>query len=105
MSVENVTSPSFLGAVVHVPDTTVYRAFVSETVVLNLQTGMYHGLNPTGGRMLELLDELGSVAATLDKLAGEFQGVAREQLEQDLSDFCADLASRELIEIEQPSQL
>ena len=38
------------------PDHVVYRTFVYETVVLNLQTGKYHGLNRTGGRMLELLE-------------------------------------------------
>ena len=38
-----------------VPDHVVYREFVNETVVLNLETGTYHGLNPSGGRMLEAL--------------------------------------------------
>lgn len=33
-----------------VPDHVVYRAFVDETVVLNLDTGRYHGLNAVGGR-------------------------------------------------------
>jgi hypothetical protein len=89
-----------LRAVIHVPDTTVYRAFVSETVVLNLETGTYHGLNPTGGRMLELLDELGSFETTLKRLVDEF-GLPRDELEHDLVDFCTDLADRKLIQIEQ----
>ena len=87
---------------VRVPETTVYRAFVAETVVLNLETGMYHGLNPTGGRMLELLDEHGSVRDTLEQLVKEFDA-PREQLEQDLEGFCRDLVSRKLIQLEQPS--
>lgn len=103
MATDDVTTPEgFLNAVVHVPDTTVYRAFVAETVVLNLETGIYHGLNPTGGRMLELLDEHGSVRETLDQLVKEFDA-PRDQLEQDLSGFCRDLVSRKLIRLEQPS--
>ena len=35
------------------PQHVVYRSFPSETVVLNLQTGSYHGLNATAGRMLD----------------------------------------------------
>jgi hypothetical protein len=91
---------SFLKAVVRVPETTVYRAFVAETVVLNLETGMYHGLNPTGGRMLELLDQLGSVEATLNRLVEEFEETNRDELGQDLHAFCADLAGRKLIQID-----
>ena len=33
-----------------VPEHVVYRTFVSETVVLNLQSGHYHGINTSGGR-------------------------------------------------------
>ena len=35
---------------VKLPQHVVYRDFVSETVLLNIQTGKYHGLNPTAGR-------------------------------------------------------
>ena len=35
----------------------VFRAFAAETIMLNLQTGTYHGLNPTAGRMLETLQQ------------------------------------------------
>jgi hypothetical protein len=45
-----------------VPEHVVYRTFVNETVVLNLETGAYHGLNPVGGRMLAALDGADSVA-------------------------------------------
>jgi hypothetical protein len=102
LSVNGVTRPSpMLRALVHVPDTTVYRAFVSETVVLNLETGAYHGLNPTAGRMLELLDELGSVETTLNRLVEEFD-LPRDELEHDLVGFCTDLVDRKLIQVEQP---
>ena len=102
MATNDVTTPDFLNSVVRVPETTVYRAFVAETVVLNLETGIYHGLNPTGGRMLELLDELGSVKATLDQLVKEFDA-PRDRLGEDLAGFCRDLVSRKLIQLDRPA--
>src|SRR3954454_1637552 len=45
-----------LDAVVEISDHVVHRSFEEETLLLNLETGQYHGLNETGGRMLELLD-------------------------------------------------
>ena len=50
----------------------VYRTFATETVILNLQTGRYHGLNKTGGRMLELLERADSVAAALAEFASGY---------------------------------
>jgi hypothetical protein len=35
-----------------VPDGVVHRDFEAETLLLNLRSGTYHGLNVTGGRML-----------------------------------------------------
>jgi DNA-binding CsgD family transcriptional regulator len=42
---------------VRVPQHVVHRAFPARTVVLNLETGKYHGLNPTAGRMLTALEQ------------------------------------------------
>lgn len=89
-----------LEATVHVPDHVVYRWFEKETLLLNLDTGQYHGLNPTGGRMLRLLEETdGSVGEAVARLAVEFE-VARDEIAPDLADFCASLAERGLIEID-----
>jgi Coenzyme PQQ synthesis protein D (PqqD) len=82
-----------------VPAHVVYRSFVNETVVLNLETGRYHGLNPVGGRMLEALDREETVAGAVGRLAGEFGDVAPGQLERDVCSFCADLRARGLIEV------
>ncbi len=82
---------------VRVPDHVVYRAFARETVVLNLRTARYHGLNPTAGRILEMLDRgatIGEVAARL----GRDYARPSEELEADISALCADLLDRDLIE-------
>jgi hypothetical protein len=80
------------------PEHVVYRAFVNETVVLNLQTGRYHGLNPTGGNMLAELDRAGSIRDVVGRLA-ETYSAPLEEVELDVCGFCLDLLQRGLIEI------
>ena len=93
LSIATVALPT----IVRVPQHVVYREFVAETVVLNLNTGVYHGLNPTGGRMLKLLDELGDVGVVAARLADEYRR-PRSEVAADLETFCRDLLSRDLIE-------
>lgn len=83
---------------VAIPPHVVYRAFASETVILNLETGRYHGLNSTGGRMLELLDRSESVAEALAAFAGGY-GKDPADVERDVRTFCARLHERGLIDI------
>jgi hypothetical protein len=85
-------------AAISLPDHVVFRRFPAETVLLNLQTGRYHGVNPTGGRMIELLAEVGNVAEASVRLAEEYEQPL-DEVRQDLCDFCTDLADRGLIEI------
>jgi hypothetical protein len=84
---------------VTIPQHVVFRTFVEETVVLNLESGRYHGLNPTAGRMLELLSELGEVDAVAERVADE-TGAPTNRVAEDLRAFCSSLAERGLIEVE-----
>jgi hypothetical protein len=92
-------SASILDSSARLPDHVVYRTFVYETVVLNLQSGKYHGLNKVGGRMLEVIEKADTVGAAAGKLAAEF-GQPLERIEADLCAFCSDLAERGLITLE-----
>jgi hypothetical protein len=94
-----VSADELLPARARVPQHVVYRSFVSETVVLNLNTGKYHGLNPTGGRMLEVLDNADSVKDAAAKLSTDY-GQPPDDMERDVCEFCADLIERGLIEID-----
>jgi hypothetical protein len=91
-------SPLPPGRVV-VPSEVVRRAFGSETVLLNLTTGQYHGLNATGARMLDLLEETGDAAATAKRVADE-AGVDEAMVSADLADLCEQLEGRGLIVVE-----
>lgn len=84
---------------VRVPDHVVFRSFPTETVALNLETGQYHGLNPTAGRMLEAIEASADLDSAARALAAEY-GQPRETVETDLRQLCADLAERGLIELD-----
>jgi hypothetical protein len=86
------------GSRAHVPDHVVYRSFAHETVILNLQTGRYHGVNATGGRMLDLLTSRRTVGSAATELAEEY-GRPHDEVERDVLEFCADLVRRGLIEL------
>jgi hypothetical protein len=96
---EGSTSTDILDSSARIPENVVYRTFVYETVVLNLATGKYHGLNKSGGRMLELLEREPTVRAAAVKVAGEFDRPLSE-VEADLCEFCSGLVSRGLIVLE-----
>jgi Coenzyme PQQ synthesis protein D (PqqD) len=96
-----MASPStneLLAARVRLPQHVVHRSFVAETVVLNLRTGKYHGLNPTAGKMLEALAVAPTAGATVPELAREY-GVEPAKVEGDLLKLCEGLLERGLIEI------
>ena len=82
-----------------IPGHVVHRDFPGETVVLNLETGQYHGLNATARRMFTALAEAESIATAATVLSSEF-GVSRSRMERDLRDLCATLADRGLMEID-----
>ena len=81
------------------PEHVVYRTFVQETVVLNLQTGKYHGINLVGGRMLEVLQRAPTIQEAVVQLAEEYQRPL-DEMEQDVCNFCDELLGRGLIQIQ-----
>ncbi len=80
-----------------IPQHVASRAFPTEMILLNLNTGQYHGLNPTGGRMYEVLGECGHLDEAAARLSGEF-GQPLEAVASDLRDLCAGLVERGLLE-------
>lgn len=88
-----------LDALPLVPAHVVYRSFEGETLLLNLASGEYHGLNETGGRLLELLKEPGTTLRdAIATLAAEYE-VDANAIEPELADFCRSLAARGLVEL------
>jgi hypothetical protein len=90
--------PDVLAARARIPQHVVHRSFAHETVVLNLKTGRYHGLNPTAGRMLAELETGAPVGEIAARLAEVYERPLAE-IEGDLEELCLDLAKRGLVEL------
>jgi hypothetical protein len=84
---------------VRVPQHVVYRSFPAETVVLNLETGKYHGLNATAGSMLDALGLQACVRDAAVAVAAEYDQPAAA-VEQDMCELCNLLLARGLIELD-----
>lgn len=93
---EDIGNLRLLSATLRVPDGVVYRNFVHETVILNLETSRYHGVNTTGGAMLDALVSTGSVSAAAERLGREF-GRPLEEIQVDLCELCEELLDRGLL--------
>jgi Coenzyme PQQ synthesis protein D (PqqD) len=88
-----------LASRLRLPEDVVYRSFGHETIVLSLADGEYHSVNATGGKMLETLDQVGSVSRAAALLAPEY-GLDLSEIETDLVDFCEVLVDRGLLVVE-----
>jgi hypothetical protein len=67
-----------------------------EAVVLNLDTGVYYGLDPVGTRVWRLLQQPRTVAELRDFIVDEFD-VVPDRCEADLRPFLASLQSHGLV--------
>ena len=90
---------SLLDEQARVPDYVVFRDFVNETVMLNLNTGTYHGLNPTAGRMLQAVDRADTLREAAAQLAAEHDWHL-PTIEADLVGLCSTLADSGLLQIQ-----
>jgi hypothetical protein len=89
---------SLLDVRVLVPQHVVYRSFPTETVMLNLQTGRYHGLNPTAGEMLDAMARAGSVRAAAAATAHSYDQ-PESVIQHDMCELCRVMLDRGLIEV------
>jgi hypothetical protein len=80
-----------------IPRHVVYREFPAETVVLNLQTEQYHGLNPTAGRMLVAIEQASTIRDAAVQVAGDLR-TPLDRVQADIAALCQRLFERGLIE-------
>jgi hypothetical protein len=90
-----------LDAEVGIPEDVVFRELDGEAVILNLESGMYFGLDAVGTRIWQLLDAHRTLRKTLEALEAEYDAPA-DRLESDLSDFVDRLQARGLLVISSP---
>jgi len=79
-------------------DDVVARVVAGETVLLNLATGTYFGLNEVGGRIWHLLDTEGATLAEIaTKLQAEFD-VSGENAAADVLSLMVSLSEHGLVQ-------
>lgn len=81
----------------------MFQTVENESVLLNLKTGIYLGLDPIGTRMWIALTEADSVQEAFDSLLEEFD-VSAARLALDLAEFLEELNEHGLITVK-PSNL
>ena len=81
-----------------IPDQVATRKMGDETILLNLETGTYFGLDAVGSRFLELLERNGEIASAHRTMLGEFD-VAPEVLEADLLRLSEEMRAKGLVEV------
>lgn len=74
----------------------VFRELQDETVILNLETGTYFGLDPIGTRIWQLCQEKRLLRSVWETLQTEYEAPA-EELEADLLGFVDELSQKGLV--------
>ena len=83
---------------VHKPDHVLVQHLEDESVLLNLETGLYLGLNRTGAEMLRVLDEAPTVASAFDRLLERYS-VEPDELRAELDRLLGELLEQGVLEI------
>lgn len=79
-----------------IADDVVFRDLAGESVLLNLTTGTYFGLDAVGTRLWHLLKEQGSAEAAIATLQREYD-VDERRLRQDVESLISRLLAKGLL--------
>lgn len=79
-----------------VADNVVFRNLAGESVLLNLDTGTYFGLDAVGTRLWNLVAEHGSTALAIDALLAEYD-VDAPRLQKDVTALIDQLLAKRLL--------
>jgi hypothetical protein len=81
-----------------IPPEVMTRTVGEETVILDLATGTYFGLDPVGARIWELVGEGKTLGEVCEQMLEEYE-VSREELEGDVLRLAEELAGRGLVRL------
>jgi hypothetical protein len=81
-----------------VPERVLVRVLGEESVLLNLESESYFGLDAVGTHMWNVISSAPNLAAALEELAGEYE-VERDDLRRDLSSLVRELADAGLVRL------
>lgn len=81
---------------VKVPDDVLISNLQEESVILNLDSERYYGLDSVGTRILSVLTTSDSIEAAYETLVQEYE-VDREELKQDLLELVENLIAQGIL--------
>jgi hypothetical protein len=84
---------------VRIGEDTVFRELAGEAILLQLDEGMYFGLDPVGTRLWQLMAERGHLREVFEHARQEFD-VDAATLERDLLALVTQLADKKLVSVD-----
>ena len=88
-----------LDKTVRIREDTVFRELEGEAILLQLEAGMYFGLDPVGTRLWQLMAERGKLRDVFNAARQEFD-VDAETLQRDLLALVTHLAEKKLVSLD-----
>ena len=88
-----------LDSTLSIPPQVMSRLVDDETVLLDLKSGMYFGLDGVGKRIWESVSEGNSLGATVAIIASEYE-VDEARAKADVIEFATELVERGLLEVQ-----
>ena len=85
-----------LSNLVTIPSQVMARQVGDETVILDLASGTYYGLDPVGARIWQLMTEGQTLAQVCETMLAEYE-VTREAIECDVLALVQTLADKQLV--------
>lgn len=85
-------------SIVCISNDAISSRLADEVVILNLRSGVYHGLEAVGSRVWELIEKPAEVSAVRDALLDEYD-VEPQRCEQDLLALLEELKANGLLEV------
>lgn len=81
-----------------IPAQVMAREVGNETVILDLASGTYYGLDPVGARIWQLMAEDKTFAEVCEEMLTTYE-VSREDIERDVLLLALDLSEKRLISL------
>jgi len=81
-----------------IPSQVMVREVGDETVILDLASGTYYGLNTVGARIWKLVLERQSLIEVCDAMMDEYE-TTREEIERDVCTLMQALLDRKLVSV------
>jgi len=77
----------------------LWSSLDDEVAILNLESGVYYGLDPVGAFIWGLLHEPTTLAQVVDGVCARYPDVSKETVDTDVRELLGELAEQGLVQI------